>query len=97
MEHLGAKTWRFHRIKVGRIPVNKICQILVEFCVRLNIFTLAGAICLNIFLSTLGMFLSISKEYESICMSNFFLIETPWGLDRPSNKQQMLQNDSKIG
>ena len=97
MEHLGAKTWRFHRIKVGRVLVDKTCQILVEFCVRLNIFSLADLICLNIFLSTLGMFLSISKEFEPICMSSFFFIETPWGLDRPSNRRQMLQTDSKIG
>lgn len=81
---------------MGRIPVDKTCQILVESCVRLNISSLSVLICLNICLSTLGMFLSISKEYEPICMSSYLFIETPWGFDRPSNKQQMLQNDSKI-
>ena len=50
MEHLGAKTWRFHRIKVGRIPVDKICQILVEFCVRLIVFKWAVESCLFIVL-----------------------------------------------
>ena len=50
MEHFGAKTWQFHRIKVGMILVDKICHILVGFCVRVIIFTLSVAICFLIVL-----------------------------------------------